>query len=98
MPDLLGIEAIAKLELLNSSLPVTGGVNANTLQGCTEIAFTTSALGGSLAIQVHFVVGKFKHTVYKWNGIGFRADILATKCCIECEEACYNAFCNYKIG
>ena len=98
MPDLLGIEAIASLELLNTSLPVTGGVNANTLQGCTEVAFTTSALGGNLAIQVTFVIGKYKHTVYRWDGLSFRADLVQTKCCIECQEACYNAFCNYRIG
>ncbi len=98
MPDLLGIEAIAKLELLNASLPVIGGVNANTLKGCASIAFRTSALGGSLAIRVKLIVADVTHTVYRWNGIGFEAKIVDTKCCVECEAPCFNAFCNYRVG
>lgn len=98
MPDLLGIEAVAKLELLNASLPVIGGINANTLKGCTRIAFSTSALGGSLQIVATLIVGKFSHTVYRWNGIGFATNIVDTKCCVECAAPCFNAFCNYRLG
>jgi hypothetical protein len=96
--DILSVGVEVVFNLLSIGFPITGALNANTLRGCGSFDICTRALGGELNIIIDSIFGRQREEIFHWDGLEFCFDIVSTSCCVECEEACYNAFCNYRFG
>jgi hypothetical protein len=97
--DVLGIQVEGTLNLIQLSFPALGALNSATYRGCSKLAVTTRALGGTVQLKLKvFYVGDAAIEIFRWRGAEFELPVLATSCCQECEESCFNAFCNYRFG